>query len=276
MENLEEYFCSCLSVTGIPLVYVMRENTKVLPEADDPVGNYNLMQDELITHAPILTVANPNAYMAMYLTSHQHIWDKIKVITCGLDCWTYVHTAQHTTDGCLAYQNLNRLCLGVNNMSTLAEAKLASTTYDGEKHPCNFEKYVKIHIDQHVILAGLVEHGYSSIDERSKVCHLMNGIKTRDLDPLKTQILSNAMLHNDFDVCINLFKDYITQNSSLPRSPGYRLPKLVPRRKMKIILKLICPSKTDTIQRQSTPNSLVLSKLKREKHGHIPGCQGKK
>ena len=42
-----------------------------------------------------------------------------------------------------------------------------------------------------------------------------------------------------------------------PRSPGYRLPKLVARRKMKIILKLICLSKTDTTQRQSTPNSLA-------------------
>ena len=95
-------------------------------------------------------------------------------------------------------------------MSTLAEDKLASMMHDREKHHWNFEKYVKIHIDWHAILAGLVEHGYSSIDERSKVCHLMNGIKTRDLDPVKTQIWLDAMLHNDFDACINLFKDYIT------------------------------------------------------------------
>ena len=86
-------------------------------------------------------------------------------------------------------------------MSTLAEAKLASTTYDGEKHHWNFEKYVKIHIDQHMILACMVGHGYSGIDERSKVCHLMNGIKTRELDPVKMRILSDAMLCNDFDVC---------------------------------------------------------------------------
>ena len=70
-------------------------------------------------------------------------------------------------------------------MCTLTEAKLASMTYDREKCCWNFEKYVKIHIDQHMILTGLVEHGYSSIDKRSKVHHLMNGIKTRDLDPVK-------------------------------------------------------------------------------------------
>ena len=56
MEKLEEYFCGCLSVTGIPLAYVVRENPEVVPEADDPVEDYALMQDELITCAPILTV----------------------------------------------------------------------------------------------------------------------------------------------------------------------------------------------------------------------------
>ena len=179
MENMEEYFCSCLGVTGIPLAYVMRENPDVLPEADDPADNCTLMQDELIPSALILTVANPNAFMSMYLTDHQCIWDKIMVITCELDCWTYVSPTLHATDGYMAYQNLNGHYLGVNNvdnMSTLAEAKLLSMTYDGEKCHWNFEKYVKIHVDQHVILAGLIEHGYSGIDERSKVCHLMNGI----------------------------------------------------------------------------------------------------
>ena len=133
-------------------------------------------------------VANLNAFMAMYLTDHQHIWDKIAAIMHELDCWTYVCPTQCARDGHMAYQNLNRHYLGVNNvdnMSTLAEAELASTTYDGEKCHWNFEKYVKIHIDQHMILACLVEHGYSGIDERSKVCHLMNGIKTRELDPVK-------------------------------------------------------------------------------------------
>ena len=117
MENLEEYFCGCVSMTGIPLVYVTRENPEVLPEADDPVDS---MQDELIASALILTMANLNAFMAMYLTDCQHIWDKIIVITCDLDCWTYVHPTQHARDGCKAYQNLNGHYLGVNNVDNLS------------------------------------------------------------------------------------------------------------------------------------------------------------
>ena len=85
-------------------------------------------------------------------------------MTHELDCWSYVYPAQHSSNGCTAYLNLNGHYLGVNgvdNMSTLAETKLASTLYNGEKHHWSFEKYMKVHIDQHAILAVLVEHGYS-------------------------------------------------------------------------------------------------------------------
>ena len=74
----------------------------------------------------------------------------------------------------------------VDNMSPRAEAKLKDTSYSGEKRRWNFEKYVKTHVDQHAILTGLVEHGYSFIGDMSKVRHLMAGIKTKVLDTVKT------------------------------------------------------------------------------------------
>ena len=85
-----------------------------------------------------------------------------------------------------------------------AEAKLKDTSYSREKRRWNFEKYIKTHVDQHAILTGLVEHRYSGIDDRSKVRHLMAGIKTKVLDPVKTQIIASAPLRNNFDACVNL------------------------------------------------------------------------
>ena len=58
------------------------------------------------------------------------------------------------------------------------------------------------------------QHGYSGIDERSKVRHLTNGIKTKALDSVKTQILSSAALRNDFSACVNLFQDFIDQDAN--------------------------------------------------------------
>ena len=53
----------------------------------------------------------------------------------------------------------------VDNMVSLAEKKLAMTTYTGERRHWTFEKYVTLHKDQHSILEGLTEHGYAGIDE---------------------------------------------------------------------------------------------------------------
>ena len=71
-------------------------------------------------------------------------------------------------NGRLAYLGLYDHYLGENNvdtMSTRAESRLEKMMYSGEKRNWNFEKYVKVHADQHAILEGLVDYGYAGIDE---------------------------------------------------------------------------------------------------------------
>ena len=96
-------------------------------------------------------------------------------------------------------------------MALLAEKKLAMTMYSGERRHWTFEKYVMLHKDQHSILEGLIKHSYAGIDEHSKVRYLLDGIKMDDLNMIKGQILATAALHNDFDACVTLFRDYLLQ-----------------------------------------------------------------
>ena len=49
------------------------------------------------------------------------------------------------------------------------------------------------------------------MDEGSKTMHLLAGIKTTALDSVKTQILCNAELRQDYAECVVLFNDYIMQ-----------------------------------------------------------------
>ena len=150
--------------------------------------------------------------MADYLADRSKVWELISDLARDQDCWSYVQPAQRTRDGRLAFLGLKNHYLGdnnVDNMSSRAEAKLKDTSYSGEKRRWNFENYIKTHVDQHEILTSLVEHGYSGIDDRSKVRQLMSGIKTKILDPVKTQIMASAVLRNDFDACVNLYKDFI-------------------------------------------------------------------
>lgn len=59
-------------------------------------------------------------------------------------------------------------------------------------------------------------HGYSGIDNCSKVQHLLEGIKTPKLNPVKTQIMANPALRQDYPACVTLFKDFIKQDNLTP------------------------------------------------------------
>ena len=68
-------------------------------------------------------------------------------------------------------------------------------------------------------MEGLVEHGYTGIDPRSKVRCLLDGIRTDKFDSIKTRIMSNATLRTDFDACVTLYQDFIKQTSKSKKTP---------------------------------------------------------
>jgi len=102
-------------------------------------------------------------------------------------------------------------------MASQAEKKIQTTTYSGEKRRWNFEKYVKVHVDNHAILDGLMVHGYAGMDVRSRVRHFIAGIKDKDLENVKMQILSDRSLRRDFHACVTLYQDFIKQINGVKR-----------------------------------------------------------
>ena len=213
MEAIHEFLRSYLGKTKIPLAYIVRD-VEALPKGDDPAGNYATVQDEMIRRAPHLGM--------IYQSDNEKVWEIMAAITRDYDCWTYVKPAQRARDGRQAYQRLFNHYLGPNNVDNLASATekhLEMTTYQGEKKRWNFERYVRVHVEQHSVLEGLVEHGYAGIDARSKVRHLLNGIKMEQLDAVKMQVMSSATLRNDFTACVTLFQDFIRQVKSRSDQP---------------------------------------------------------
>ena len=119
-------------------------------------------------------------------------------------------------DGRQGYTLLFDHYLGQNstaNQASLAEAKLKNSSYQGERRRWNFEKFVRMQVEQHEILNGLTKYGYSGIDDGSKVRYLLGGIKTKDLDPVKVQIMASPGLREDYEGCVNLNQDYIAQHA---------------------------------------------------------------
>ena len=58
---------------------------------------------------------------------------------------------------------------------------------------------------------GLEGHGYSCIDDRAKVRHLIDGIKNEKLEVVKTQVIAYPDLRQYFTGMCSLFSDYIKQ-----------------------------------------------------------------
>ena len=222
IEALEEYFRGCLSSNGVPLAYVIREEEA---PADAPPGGWPTTQDHMIMRCPIRTGGPGTPYTLDFPNDNQRVWELLSAITRDLDyCWTYVKAFQRTRDGRGAYLALKSHYLGdnyVDQMASAAEHKLANTFYNGERRNFSFEKYVRVHVEQHTILNGLKEYGYTGIDDRSKVRYLISGIKTDKFDSVKTQILSTPAMRSDFDKCVNLYTEFIQQlHTHNPKSIG--------------------------------------------------------
>ena len=71
-----------------------------------------------------------------------------------------------------------------------------------------------MHKEQHNILKSLKEHRYTGIYQRSKVRYPREGIKTTSLNSVKTHIMSDESLHQYFDGCVKLYKDFVKQSST--------------------------------------------------------------
>jgi hypothetical protein len=211
VDAITEYLRAVPGSTGVPLAYVIRVDENILMGAD-PLNVYETIEDEMIAHAPHRD--GQGNYLQSYLTDRASVWDVLNTMCRELTSATYIKPAACTHDGRMAYKGLHDHYLGPNNvdvMATEAEKKLATASYRGEQKRWNFERYASLHAEQHLVLNGLRRFDYAGIDERSKVRHLLNGIKSSALDAVKTQIMANHSLRNDFNACVSLYKEFIAQ-----------------------------------------------------------------
>jgi hypothetical protein len=230
-EAIDEYFRGTRGHKKHPLKYVYRDLLVPPLAAVDPqtgvVGSTHFSHDdEMIVRGPILlagAVVGPDAgtlgpFASSFFVDRAEVWEKLAEILLPHDAFTVIKAAKKTRNGRLAFQLLFRHYLGPNNVGNMAgeaEQMLASVQYKGKTHQWNFEKYALTHLRQHLILEALVVHGYTGINAGSKVRYLLNGIKCLALDAVRTRIMSDEDLRQDFARCVTLFKDFVKQSAQL-------------------------------------------------------------
>ena len=229
LETTIEYIHGFRGVDGHPLSYVFNKEMVPPPEADDPAyrepgSTYFTPDEEMLARAPMLSgpavagtdpeVVGP--FNPSFITDRASVWDKMGSIFSGSPAWTHMKAAKKHRNGRLAERLIYDHYLGPSNIDHMAsscERKLAGASYRGETRGWSFEKFATLHQEQHNIIEGLMEHGYTGIDERSKVRYLSDGIKTSTLDSVKTRIMSDAALRQDFSACVTLYKDFVKQDT---------------------------------------------------------------
>jgi uncharacterized protein (DUF305 family) len=72
---------------------------------------------------------------------------------------------------------------------------------------------VQIHAEQHAVLNGLTNYGYSSIDNGTKFRKLMAGINTDALDTVKAVVLASPELRTNYPDVVTLYGDFIKQQN---------------------------------------------------------------
>ena len=152
-----------------------------------------------------------------FITDRVLIWDKMVAIFQGSDAWTYLKTDKNHCDGRLGLRLIYNHYLGpinIDHMEAGAEKKIAQCSYTGEKRNNTFEKYATLHKEHHNVLESLKEHGYTGIEQRSKVRYLSEGIKTTILDSVKTRIMLDESLHQYFDGCVTMYREFVKQSSA--------------------------------------------------------------
>ena len=234
LESLVLWISKHEGVTKAPLGYCLQTEHLAPPTAPDyRYGHadsiYSSHEAEMFARTPHFEDFRALPFGSDFSTDNTKVWDLISKTFKSHPAWTVVRPFQKVKDGRGAYFALYKHYLGsssVDNMSTSAENNLKNAAYTGESKKFNFDKYARIHMEQHHILRDLTEHGYAGIDERSKVRHLMAGIKCAALDSVKNTILASAALRVDFTGCVDLYKSFIHQSSTESEEQSLMIAKI--------------------------------------------------
>jgi hypothetical protein len=209
LETTKEYLTSQYVVAGDTLDYMVRPDVEVKPEVEDPAEGYETVYQEMSEIVPRMGLS--------FVNDRSKVWDIMYNICGKHSFFVYIKPALRTGNGREAYMLLSDHFLGPNtlgNMARSAETKIAGTLYNVEKKFFTWEMYVRIHTEQHSVLNGLKDYGYSGIDDSSKVLHLLNGTKTTGLDVCNTRVMASPSLRDDFSETSELHSTFSKQTKA--------------------------------------------------------------
>ena len=224
-------------INGEKLAYVVRPDLIPPYEDRDPPENYPSLDAEMIARAPILedgdidpdqtalalkALEDSGPFCASFRIDMVTVWNILYEMFGQTPAWLHGQSTKKEKNGRKLFRLLFDHYLGaehVTHQANKVEARIASLSYKGEQKNWGWDKYVDAHIEQHIIAKNLMPYGYSGIDERSKIRHLLGGISDPGLHPVTCNILAMKEEDKTFTKCATMYTDFIRAcgNSANPR-----------------------------------------------------------
>jgi uncharacterized membrane protein YgcG len=224
-------------IHGVCLAYIVREDLIPPYEDHDPPTNYHSLDAEMIARAPILeddqidpdqtalaikALEDSGPFCASFRIDMVTVWNILYEMFGQTPAWLHGQSTKKEKNGRKLFRLLFDHYLGaehVTHQANKVEARIASLSYKGEQKNWGWDKYVDAHIEQHIIAKNLMPYGYSGIDERSKIRHLLGGISDPGLHPVTCNILAMKEEDKTFTKCATMYTDFIRAcgNSMNPR-----------------------------------------------------------
>jgi uncharacterized membrane protein YgcG len=224
-------------IQGVCLAYAVRADLIPPYEDDDPPKDYPSLDAEMIARAPILedgeigpdqtalaikALEDSGPFCASFRIDMVTVWNILYEMFGQTPAWLHGQSTKKEKNGRKLYRLLFDHYLGaehVTHQANKVEARIANLSYKGEQRNWGWDKYVDAHIEQHIIAKNLMPYGYSGIDERSKIRHLLGGISDPGLHPVTCNILAMKEEDKTFTKCATMYTDFIRAcgNSVNPR-----------------------------------------------------------
>jgi hypothetical protein len=213
-EKIFNHFSEVYGKDGIPLAYIIRDESEVKPEAEDPQANYE--ED----HVKELIARAPHAGKT-YRADNRMLCRLLKKMMEDTPADIYV--SKYTANGRQAWLDLMEVYLGpqhVDLQATIYEGKIKSAHYSGESQRFNFAKYAEIYKTAHNRLHKLTKHGYSGIDEGTKIRHFLEGIKDEKLKTAVELVRANPEYRTFDKVHRRIWDTVVVVNKIDPKNPN--------------------------------------------------------
>jgi hypothetical protein len=200
-EQFEKWASKSIEPSGVPLLYVIREDSDVDEDADEGWYQPNF-HDDLAVRGP-----HGNDLNMFWEADNSTVWDMLVHCLHPTKDYASIKSFERTLDGHAAYYALKNRMMGASMVQTLeaqANQVLQTLKYQGQNRGFTFDKFVSS-FEQAFLDCGIV---YA---EHQKVRMLLKAVVDQSLNSTKHAIRSSIRMKNNFSEAVAYFMEELAE-----------------------------------------------------------------